>query len=40
LAYEVPTGQGEWVLLDVSQRMMAEADVWLRHTKEARAVYP
>lgn len=40
LAYQTPAGQGEWELLRVSQRMMAEADRHLRRTPQARAQDP
>lgn len=30
IAYQVPAGQGEFALLQLSQRMAAEADSWLR----------
>ncbi len=30
LAYQVPAGQGEFALLQLSQRMAAEAEQWQR----------
>jgi hypothetical protein len=35
LAYETPHGQGEYALLQLAQRMNAEADKWLRHSPTA-----
>ena len=40
IAYQVPAGQGEFALLQLSQRMAAEADLWLRRSPAARAQFP
>jgi hypothetical protein len=37
LAYQAPAGQGEFALLQLSQRMSAEADLYLRRSPQARA---
>jgi len=41
LAYQVPpAGAGEWELLQLAQRMHAEADLHLRRSPEARMPFP